>query len=391
MNKKNIQSTLFLIKKYADDTDFEAPGAPAAKPAAPTTATTPTATTTDPSEIDAPGATSAPAGTKKIVQSPVIIEMQNAIIKLATAIDTNIDYDGLTKSLSSGTGVDLASYNTDALSNFMAITYMRDSDIKGEEYDTDKKRSKVEEKRPSELKSMFGILDTIKRIGTGKSEFKPDGSWGPRTNNALQDVSALVSAIMRLGTDLGMQSRAFDVNKLSQLSELIPPDHNSISIQEKLSRAKQITPLLKGAYALYMDYKQQILSKPTYKRFIEGAPLLTISPGKEKQPQINYVNDEKAIFDNLLDYVQLPFSSFKINIPGINGEVEINALDISSKTTFEQWLKKYPQMMEITQNDPSKWQSMAQSILNKVISKATQAATAYSNAAKTKQVQQPGF
>jgi hypothetical protein len=245
----------------------------------------------------------------------------------------------------------------------------------------------MDDKNPSELKSMFVILDSLKRIGTGGSEFQPDGIWGPKTNNALKNVRAIAYGVMKLGPELGMKSDVFDANKLSELSSLIPEKDSDINYANKESRAKQITPLLNGANALYLDYKNQVFTKPAYKRFFEGVPFLKVEKGKDKL-SINYNGDEEAIFNNLLDYTKLPNTSFKIDIPEIRKTVEINALDLSSNTTFQEWAKKYQEIVIAVENDPSKWQSIAQDILNEVSEKASQAANALRRA---QSVQSPGF
>ena len=386
--KNSFKDTVTLIQKMARSI----PTAPSPTPAqtqAPTPAPAAPAKPVLPPPLDEPEgiSSSKPVATPSVVgsgksapKSSAVKEMQLAIIKLANTISASIDYNALQQAMSRPSGTPesprktelMSDYNTDRFSDFMTTTYLRGSDIKGSEYDTDPKKTKMDDKNPSDLKNMFSILDSLKRIGTGKSEFQPDGSWGPRTNNALQNIAGLANAIMKLGTDLGMKSSAFDASKLSELSVLIPPKDTDLKFPEKEANAKQITPLLNGANALYLDYKNQVLTKPAYRRFFEGAPLLETGPAKS-----NFVGDEQTIANNIESYLQNTTDPRKSvftpkikTTPTSYTSVTISAANLKSKEAFESWAESMPDLAAIKRNQPEKWNEMAISILNQVKSEA---------------------
>jgi hypothetical protein len=314
-----------------------------------------------------------------------IQKMQKAMQDLAATISSTINYDALMKGLSQPQTADKKqfeqSYGRDAFSNFLVNTFLRGSATKGVEYDTDPKKSKMEDKKPSDLKYMFIVLDSLKRIGPGSKEFSADGNWGPRTNNALRNMGAMAEAITKLGVALGMDSKAFDPSKVAGLDALIPEKDTDISYSEKAQRAPQITQLLKGVQALFTDFREQVLSNPNYRVFIDGEDsLFKVGPAKEKG--VDATAGEKKILDDLSTngarsaYVNHPDAKFTIEmrkdlIPYLRGpnptssSTTISASDLVSQQAFDAWADSHS-YGKIKQSNPESWPAVAQSILAQV-------------------------
>ena len=86
------------------------------------------------------------------------------------------------------------------------------------------------------MKSMYNILNTMKRIGNPRfGEIFADGIWGPRTNNSLLNAAAITDAVAKLGKDLGMRT-TINLNKVEELKSLIPPSDTDIDQEEKVKR-----------------------------------------------------------------------------------------------------------------------------------------------------------
>lgn len=312
-----------------------------------------------------------------------IIKMQKAMQDLAATISSTINYDALMKGLNQPQNADKKqfeqSYGRDAFSNFLVNSFLRGSATKGVEYDTDPKKTKMEDKKPSDLKYMYIVLDSLKRIGPGSKEFSTDGNWGPRTNNALRNMGAMAEALTKLGTALGMESSAFDSSKVSGLDALIPEKDTDISYAEKAQRAPQIAALLKGVQALFTDFREQVLSNPHYRVFIDGGqPLFKVGPTKAKDPTEGMAEGEKRIYEDLKAnqfnsrYVNHDAARFTVDIPKEytgqrdNTKLPITGGDLVSTQAFDNWVNRSSVMMGLKQSNPDSWIGIVKMILNQV-------------------------
>lgn len=323
-----------------------------------------------------------------------IIDMQTALQNLARTISSTIDYDMLLKTISTPPGQPSpedqkdfqAQYGKDMFSNFMVGQYLRRADVHGVEYDTDPKRTKMLDKKPSDLKSMFVILDSMKRIGNEPKESAADGNWGPRTNNALKNASAIATAISKLGAELGMQATAFDPGKIAELNTLIPTKDTDISIADKIQRAPKIANILNGVDALFKDFKQQVFMDPTYRNFIEGkTSMMKFGPTKEKG--LGATESEKPILQDLINsgpksrYAAAPPAQFTIVldkkfVPVQFGrddlKININGGDLVTRENFEKWANMTNAIKAIKDENPASWPTVVKSVLDQVIAQTQQ-------------------
>lgn len=319
--------------------------------------------------------------------------MQLAIRDLAQTISNTIDYDSLMKTLQGPPAQPVqpgpvdkqqqaqykAQYGKDFFSNFMVDNYLKKSTVHGVEYDTDPKRSKMLDKKPADLKAMFVILDSMRRIGSERVESQADGNWGPRTNNALKNVAAIADAVLKLGSDLGMQSQAFDTNKVAALDSMIPENDTDITPQDKAARAPVIANILKGVKSLFLDFKQQVFMDPTYRNFIEGKTDM-FSAGPKKGTQAT--EGEKPILADLQQngfqsrYATHPAAQFQFTLPKEYVPTQyqnmalkpftINGGDLASPRFFDLWVEKNQVLANMKKQNPQTWPNVVKMVLDQV-------------------------
>lgn len=401
MTNKNLKQIVEQIKKLAapppkPGQGYQSSGRPAAAPAGGAGAA-PVAQTGGPRVLPGHGGRQSahPAGHGGAgVNVKPIIDMQTALQNLAITISSTIDYDMLLKTMSTPPGQPSpedqkdfqAQYGKDMFSNFMVGQYLRRADVHGVEYDTDPKRTKMLDKKPYDLKSMFVILDSMKRIGSESKESFADGNWGPRTNNALKNASAIATAISKLGAELGMQATAFDPGKIAELNGLIPAKDTDISITDKIQRSPKIADILNGVNALFKDFKQQVFMDPTYKNFIIGrSPMMTFGPPKEKVMETT--EGEKPILADLATngpksrWASAPPAQFTITldkkfVPVQFGrddlKININGGDLVNQKTFENWANETNALKAIKDQNPASWSAVVKSVLDQVTSQVQQ-------------------
>jgi len=310
--------------------------------------------------------------------STEIQKMQIAMQKVAITISSTINYDALIKAINGSTQqVDEKqvekSIGRDSFSKIL-INRMRSAKVKGVEYDTDPKKTNIKNKNPSNLNSLFAVLDSLKRIGAGKDEGNPDGVWGPRTNNGLKNIASVAEALNKLGKELDMQSQAFDSSKMEQLNTLIPDEDKEIEQNKKVARAPVIAALLAGVHALVLDFKSKIISNPNYAVFIdEHQPVFDVGADKEKTFQPS--EDEELIYKSLRDKKSANQSKYPavtvatVTLPAaFNSGTElllhnITGADLVDKVSFEIWANKSPVLINIMNNNPLTWKNVASYIL----------------------------
>jgi hypothetical protein len=357
-----------LIKKIAQDDDLDVPLNP--------NISKPSFVSKD-DDLDVPlnPNISKPSSVSKYVvtRSPIIKEMQEKMQKLADIISEQIDFDSLFQGISYPQASNLQniskSLGRSSFSNFMVLSYLRDSTVKGVEFDPDPKKSKLSQKMPSDLKNMYVVLDSIKRLGSESNEFALDGIWGPRTNNSLRNIVAIADAILRISDDLGFEVKSFNSSQLKDLQSMIPLTDKDISLQEKNMRAPLISKYLDDLSSLFKEFNEEILNSPYNKQQIEGASFVTYKKSKTKDvPDMS--DDEKNIYLDLVKnknqsfYVQPDQAKFKIDL-GIGTPFIITAADLLDAQSLDNWASRNSYTNEWRKN-PEHWKTVVDQIIKQV-------------------------
>jgi len=172
-----------------------------------------------------------------------------------------------------------------SFNDFITEQYLAGAEVKGVEWSKDPTRVTREQKKEHEtnLTEMDIVMDSLSRIGNSKTEFKIDGVWGFRTNNALLNIYAFAVALVKLSEDFGDNSSGiFGRNQLKEMfSNLIKDgDPNKVPSSEKNKKAEVLAELIKKLTAFYQRYVKKIAENPYYKRYIDGSAMFTVNPNK---------------------------------------------------------------------------------------------------------------
>lgn len=269
----------------------------------------------------APKPSAGPAGHG--VGNPQVKRMQQALMNLSQAVVSQINIKDLANPDNPLQQQGEAA-GRDSFNNFIAKSYLRNSDVPGVEFDPDAKKTQMNQKTPSTPTRMGVIMDTMARIGSSKSEAVVDGRWGPRTNAGLRNAYALAYSLLNLAKDFKVPLQSYNEEQLAKLKELIPDDEAAMNVLSKVEAAPVITEHLKNIQRMYQEIKAHILEKPAYRAYIEGdQPFATYQKagaGLTKQ-QIDAIN---AAFGNKLQVYNKP----------------ISISDLLSAEAFNNWVKK---------------------------------------------------
>ena len=236
--------------------------------------------------------------------------------------------------------------------DFIAEQYLANSDMKGEEYTPDEKRTSKEQKQPTDLIEMNIVINGLQRIGSPQSELKADNAWDFRTNNALKNIYAFAHGLVNLSADFGRtDAQSFTKEDLAKMKENIPEDRDPRSIPpaEKIAKARALTPLIKKLTKFYKYYISNIAMHPGFTRYIAGDEnMMTLQKGGGDPTALNNTEkkmmehpDNLSIGDSAIPYIskkvplQLPS---KLNAPGMTG-VSINLATLQNIHTFRQLME----------------------------------------------------
>jgi len=171
--------------------------------------------------------------------------------------------------------------------DFVTEQYLSTSDVKGVEWDKDQKAVSQQQKskKQTDLIEMDYVIDGLKRVGGRNNELLGDNLWDFRTNNALKNVYAFASALINVSKDFGKpEVRSFNEQSLSQMYDNIPQDENPAKLptDQKIAKAKALTPLIKSLSKFYEFYIKKIAMNPKYRGYIEGTyDMYSVKPGGE--------------------------------------------------------------------------------------------------------------
>ena len=229
-----------------------------------------------------------------------IKEMQQAIIDFGNVVSEH-DFASLTPGPTQQD--DKQGHNLDghnSFGNFLVNRYISQSMPEGKQFQNVKEKVPVRMEAATPDKSIRAIIATIKRIGQYSDEKKPDGNWGPRTNNALKQILGFGKALYLLKADMS-SSKELDVLSRdftpSVLESLIPNKDTDISLDEKNSRAPNIVEQIKKIKNLYLDFEKNTLNNDKYKDIIaQNKPFVSINkqPIKLSDVENSYFHKHKS-------------------------------------------------------------------------------------------------
>jgi hypothetical protein len=84
----------------------------------------------------------------------------------------------------------------------------------------------VQDAKEGKSFDLIKLLESLKTFGKGLN--KPDGAWGPYTNNALKNLYAITQAMLGVLSNLNVRQDVYTNKDLEELKENIPEDPKKI-------------------------------------------------------------------------------------------------------------------------------------------------------------------
>lgn len=203
--------------------------------------------------------THTPIGVSSIL---AVKEMQQAMQELARAVmsDTTINISNP------------ATINSKkAFNNFISEQYAGslEDDKKGTEWKSSNPSTK------NDVSELNDVMSSLHHISMGGTEFKPDGIWGPKTDNGLRNILGFAYSLLQLEGDFGLPNNIYSLKQWQDFQNALSGykiDNNKVllSPDEKKEKAERITKHLQNIIKLYNSFKQQVISRPEYRPIIEG-------------------------------------------------------------------------------------------------------------------------
>lgn len=298
---------------------------------------------------------SAPSGGHYIASTgnAEIKRMQDAMVNLSKVVMRDATSQGMYGRKQKDMKYNEADPNTvkykKAFNDFIAEQYAGNlpDDFKGVEWSQDPTVQSKPDKitGQTDLYELNAVLNTLRRIGSpgaGEKEFKSDGFWQFRTNNALQNMMGLAYSLLQMEGDFGIPSTAFTTQDLAAMKKLlsgyeIDGDNVKLSAADKSSRATQLTTLLNKISRLYMEFMEKITSRPSFRPLLEGKRGFDKYNNKGNNPDILNEQDQKFLQSNTT-IGNVKINGYRDNKPYVISEIPLSVL--KDKTSFSTFLKQ---------------------------------------------------
>tara|TARA_R110000868_G_scaffold99024_1_gene272580 strand:- start:9771 stop:10922 length:1152 start_codon:yes stop_codon:yes gene_type:complete len=290
MNKKRI---IELIKKMGTD-DLEMPPDPPGVVAKKTPKNTlPDSNSEMPSDPPGSAKPSSPASKPTVRPASyglaAVKEMQQAILDfVGVAASTDVtsmtgnqhgqQYGQQTRAIpgqpvaGQGESKDDKEYlgGSDPFGNFLVQHYVKGDPVGQQYLNVDVSGNKARSDASIENLNIRGILDTIKRIGTPGAEKAVDGIWQVRTNNALKNIFALTSGMLKFAQAMKLQVNGYTEDALKDFKSKIPESYTNLKTPNDVAEAaKQITPHIKAITKFFESLKTAVFEQPELRKFID--------------------------------------------------------------------------------------------------------------------------
>lgn len=167
------------------------------------------------------------------------------------------------------------------------------------------------QEKAAKEKSLSQILTEMSGIGSTANMSKPDGIWGQRTAQALQNTYALARSMINLMQDMNFQTDQYK-NELNKLDDLIidPVYFKTkapLSTDKQIENSKSITMILRNIRNIFDHFKNKVL-----------------------EPHKQYINQSESMIDLRIDQQALSYEEEAfIKANGAREMAKINNISIS--------------------------------------------------------------
>lgn len=279
----------------------------------------------------------APAPTYRASGDPAIRKMQEAIIQLSKDVVSQMKGSGKTDQRSQQEASGRESFG-----DFLAKTFMRNSNIPAVEYSPDPKKTQIEEKDPTQANKLSWVMDTMNRLGRAVSETFADGVWGPRTHAAVINVIAFAEGLFKVAEAYGIHPKFYNQEYLSHLQPMLKTTVEEMSEDGKKKDAVTLTKHFNLIRKMYDEVKSQVLQTPQYQTYIER--------------DTPYLQHEKSDFTptpQQLESMKRTFPGWNVQLTtteqGTKISAQITVDDLSSPEKFAAWMQSRGVSLEPSQ------------------------------------------
>lgn len=251
-----------------------------------------------------------------------IIAMQQALINLSKEMVSHGVHDVADRTTPKDEHVN----GSNAFMNFLVNNYVNKAKVSGKTLSTTKPDVNINDAKEND--NIKAIFDTMTRIGAPGSQQRPDGVWGPLTNNALKQVYALSHTMLELKKDMGLSISGYSESDLAAFHNAIPDDIKSVKdINTKVSMAAIATTSLNKIRNFYDNFRETVLNNPNFHaHIVQNKPLMI---DKVKRDKIELSDYEMKLYE------QHKATPFDIKI---NGKLAtLMPYDLSSMEAFKKF------------------------------------------------------
>ena len=280
----------------------------------------------------APSGAAPSSGTPQIApppskyRNPAIAKMQEALVGLAQDVTSQLKPQDMT---AQGPKKQEAE-GRDSFGDFFAKHYLRNSDVPSVEFSPDPTKIDISEKDPRAASKLSWVMDTMKRLGSGKAETFVDGVWGPRTNASLANAYALASGLLNLAKEFKLPTQSYSEGALARLKPAIH-EQDDLPMTKKIEDAPPITVHLNLIRKLYNEVKRGILEKPQYRAYIEN-----------DKPYIHY-KGQGLTSQQLQSIKQTYGQGFTIPLNNKGAAAQITVDNLTNLDALNKWIAQYPE------------------------------------------------
>ena len=229
---------------------------------------------------------------------------------------------------------------TDPFGSFLVQHYMHNATQPGKQVLTQTDMKMPQREQTASPQNLFrGVVNTIAMMGTPaaagapRTETKPDGIWGWRTQNALLSIYEVCRSIVSFMGDLKVKAnvnveKEFE-NFTNTIQEALMAPHTANQGQKRYAVGKEVelsaklTKDIKFFTELAQQFKQLVLENKEYRGYIDQ----TKSFGKYETTESGLTKEEQEILQRNLDTV----------IPGLE---PLMFKDIATPEGFKAYLQR---------------------------------------------------
>jgi hypothetical protein len=273
-----------------------------------------------------------------------IAEMQKSIHECMTTINQ----------YGSAQGNDSMSKQTKSFHDFVMNFYVAPNPKSGQKHDDNQAINNFNPNdHKQNIRSLQDFNSSLKYIGSPGNEVNPDGSWGPRTNNALKNIWVYLEAMNGVTKDLKISSKSVtDIsNAISVIEKNIlqtnPKDMNpkQSEMSKANGNAENINKVMPDVIGYLKSVYDDVIGNEQLSKWINDDSAMFL-PGKEDKFSLS--KDDKETIDGLDD--QTKFLTLTQPFADAKGQ-QIRTINLQTLTDLQSFNTYFETSLGYNRND----------------------------------------